>query len=325
MKADGSDFDRLLLDQIADRWSILVLGAICASGGILRFNALRRQVSGVSQKTLTQCVRRLERNGIVERRIIDGAPPGVAYAVTPLGRSLDKPFAALNAWTSTHADAVRKAQRAFERAVWGHSRVRLGGAQVTPVLRQNLGRWQVVDLSALIRRESRLDDHPLVPPASTPPVPLRRPSPARPREPRLAPPARRVQEDEASAQASHDGSPLLARAGQSLGWVAAVPRDRNPATVLRWQRRRGETTDTATDDGHSESIRAHGLLRPRTQNKGHVRHQHELGRGLPPEPPRDLIAARGGFMAVHAVATSLLSTRDNFEERASIRSGALML
>jgi DNA-binding HxlR family transcriptional regulator len=63
MKADGSDFDRLLLDQIADRWSILVLGAICASGGILRFNALRRQVSGVSQKTLTQCVRRLERNG----------------------------------------------------------------------------------------------------------------------------------------------------------------------------------------------------------------------------------------------------------------------
>ena len=114
MKADGSDFDRLLLDQIADRWSILVLGAICASGGILRFNALRRQVSGVSQKTLTQCVRRLERNGIVERRIIDGAPPGVAYAVTPLGRSLDKPFAALNAWTSTHADAVREAQCAFD-------------------------------------------------------------------------------------------------------------------------------------------------------------------------------------------------------------------
>src|SRR2546425_12854823 len=95
------------------------------------------------------------------------------------------------------------------------------------VLRQSLGRRQVVDLSALIRRESRRDDHPLAPPASTSPVPLRRPSPARPREPGLAPPARRVQEDEASAQASHDRSPLLGRAGQGLDRGAAVPRARS--------------------------------------------------------------------------------------------------
>ena len=84
MKPDGSDFDRLLLDQIADRWSILVLGSICAAGGALRFNELRRQVSGVAQKTLTQCLRRLERNGIVEtthrqrtaRRRVRGDAPG---------------------------------------------------------------------------------------------------------------------------------------------------------------------------------------------------------------------------------------------------------
>ena len=114
MKPDGSDFDRLLLDQIADRWSILVLGSICAAGGALRFNELRRQVSGVAQKTLTQCLRRLERNGIVDRRLIDSAPPGVEYVVTPLGRTLDKPFTALNAWTAEHADAVRKAHAAFD-------------------------------------------------------------------------------------------------------------------------------------------------------------------------------------------------------------------
>jgi DNA-binding HxlR family transcriptional regulator len=77
MKPDGSDFDRFLLDQIADRWSILVLGAICGSGGTLRFNAIRRQVDGLAQKTPTQCLRRLERNGIIERGLIDGAPPGV--------------------------------------------------------------------------------------------------------------------------------------------------------------------------------------------------------------------------------------------------------
>ena len=61
---DGSEFDRLLLDQIADRWSILVLGAICAAGGTLRFNEVRRRIDGIAQKTLTQALRRLERNGI---------------------------------------------------------------------------------------------------------------------------------------------------------------------------------------------------------------------------------------------------------------------
>ncbi len=114
MTPDGRDFDRLLLDQIADRWSILVLGAICEAGGVLRFNALKRKVSNIAQKTLTQCLRRLERNGIVERRLIDSAPPGVEYRVTPLGRSLDKPFAALNAWTADHAEDVRKAQALFD-------------------------------------------------------------------------------------------------------------------------------------------------------------------------------------------------------------------
>jgi DNA-binding HxlR family transcriptional regulator len=114
MKRDGSDFDRLLLDQIADRWSILVLGSICAAGGSLRFNELRRQVANIAQKTLTQCLRRLERNGIVERRLLDTAPPGVLYEVTPLGRSLDKPFAALNAWTAEHADRVREAQARYD-------------------------------------------------------------------------------------------------------------------------------------------------------------------------------------------------------------------
>jgi DNA-binding HxlR family transcriptional regulator len=111
----GRDFDRLLLDQIADRWTILVLGAICsADGSRIRFNALRREIDGISQKTLTQCLRQLERNGLVERRLIDGAPPGVEYSITRLGRTLDKPFDALNAWTRDHAAAIRSAQAAFD-------------------------------------------------------------------------------------------------------------------------------------------------------------------------------------------------------------------
>lgn len=58
--------------------------AMSGSFGASRFGIFRRQVDGLAQKTLTQCLRRLERNGIIERRLIVGAPPGVEYRVTDL-------------------------------------------------------------------------------------------------------------------------------------------------------------------------------------------------------------------------------------------------
>ena len=54
--------DRVLLDQIAGQWTLLVLGALCDNEGRGRFNAIKRAVPGISQKTLTQCLRQLERN-----------------------------------------------------------------------------------------------------------------------------------------------------------------------------------------------------------------------------------------------------------------------
>src|SRR6266852_9728612 len=63
---------------------------------------------------------------------------------------------------------------------------------------------QMFDLSALIRRRSRLDDHPPAPHASPPPVPLRRPPPPRPLEPRLAPATRRLQANGDPAETTHD-------------------------------------------------------------------------------------------------------------------------
>src|SRR5882762_2166741 len=87
---------------------------------------------------------------------------------------------------------------------------------------------QAVDLSVLIQTQSRLDDHSPAPPASTLPLPLRPPPPARGREPCPATAARRVQKNDGPTQAAHDGSPLLDLAVQSLGRVEAAPRDRDP-------------------------------------------------------------------------------------------------
>jgi DNA-binding HxlR family transcriptional regulator len=64
------------IQAIAPRGTILILGALCRRGGNSRFNAILRDVAGLSQKTLTQCLRKLERNAVIERRILDTAPIG---------------------------------------------------------------------------------------------------------------------------------------------------------------------------------------------------------------------------------------------------------
>lgn len=106
---------RLLLDQIADKWSVLILAALCQ--GPLRFNALRRNLEGVTQKALTDALRRLERNGIVARRVGSAGPVTVEYSVTPLGRSLKEPFGILHAWTLKHAPEVEEARRHYDARV----------------------------------------------------------------------------------------------------------------------------------------------------------------------------------------------------------------
>jgi DNA-binding HxlR family transcriptional regulator len=113
-RADCSS--RLLLDQIADKWSVLILAVLREKP--LRFNEIKRRLDGITQKALTQSLRRLERSGILARRVIASSQIAVEYSVTPLGRTLDEPFYALYSWTIHHSAAVMQAQQAFdERAV----------------------------------------------------------------------------------------------------------------------------------------------------------------------------------------------------------------
>src|SRR5438093_13564588 len=95
-----------------------------------------------------------------------------------------------------------------------------------PVLRQNSVRRQVIDLSALIRRRSRLNGHSPAPPASTPPDALRQPPSGRPGEPCFAPPARGLQEDGEPAEVAPQRSAVLDRVVQGVGRLEASSRHR---------------------------------------------------------------------------------------------------
>jgi DNA-binding HxlR family transcriptional regulator len=69
----------------------------------------------VTQRVLTQTLRRLERNGMVERRVLPTSPVGVEYSLTPLGQSLREPFGHLYDWTVAHASEIQARQRDYDQ------------------------------------------------------------------------------------------------------------------------------------------------------------------------------------------------------------------
>jgi len=103
---------RMVLDRIADKWAVLVLGLL--SDGPIRFNRLRRQIDGISQKMLSQTLKSLERDGLVSRKVIPTVPVTVEYAVTPLGQTLVATVDALRLWAETHMKQVLEAQRVYD-------------------------------------------------------------------------------------------------------------------------------------------------------------------------------------------------------------------
>ncbi|MGJ0425716.1 winged helix-turn-helix transcriptional regulator [Methylocystis sp.] len=99
---------RQLLDRIADKWAVLVLGLL--EPGPQRFNALRRRIEGISQKMLTQTLRSLEADGLITRRAFATVPVTVEYQLTPLGRSLNSVLDPLREWAEANMSRVHKAR-----------------------------------------------------------------------------------------------------------------------------------------------------------------------------------------------------------------------
>ena len=77
---------RATLEHATGRWGLLALVALL--DGTIRFNALRRRVSGISEKMLSQTLQALERDGLVLREARPTIPPHVEYSLTALGREL---------------------------------------------------------------------------------------------------------------------------------------------------------------------------------------------------------------------------------------------
>lgn len=105
---------RLVLDRIADKWTVLVMTTL--ESGPVRFNSLRRQIQGLSQKMLAQTLRQLERDGLVSRTAFATVPVTVEYALTPLGTTLAATIKPLADWAEKHIRDVERAQQRYDKA-----------------------------------------------------------------------------------------------------------------------------------------------------------------------------------------------------------------
>ena len=105
---------RPVLDKIADKWTIMILTVICPKPS--RFNEIKRRLDGITHKSLADALKRLERNGLVTRKVLPTAPIGVEYRITPLGLSLRPSFETLCGWALAHGDEFQDAQLVHSRA-----------------------------------------------------------------------------------------------------------------------------------------------------------------------------------------------------------------
>jgi DNA-binding HxlR family transcriptional regulator len=103
---------RQLLDRVADKWAVLVLGLL--ADGPVRFNQLRRTIEGVSQKMLSQTLKSLERDGLIKRTAIATVPVTVEYSITPLGQTLTATVDALRIWAEKNIRFVQAAQKRYD-------------------------------------------------------------------------------------------------------------------------------------------------------------------------------------------------------------------
>ena len=101
-----------ILDQVASKWAVIILTLLCDKPS--RFNVIRRNLDGITQKALTESLRRLERSGLVVRRVLTASPVAVEYSLTPLGQSLKEPFSALYRWSVENQAVIEQVQKAFD-------------------------------------------------------------------------------------------------------------------------------------------------------------------------------------------------------------------
>ena len=102
-----------IMDRFGDKWSIYTL-LLLGRKRKMRFNEIKNEISGISQRMLTVTLRSLEQDGLVDRTIYPEIPPRVEYNLTELGKSLMIQTLSMAEWASDNMNEIIKARKRYE-------------------------------------------------------------------------------------------------------------------------------------------------------------------------------------------------------------------
>ena len=102
-----------LIGRVADKWTLLIVEEL-EEHGTLRFTQLGRKIPQISQKMLTQTLRQMERDGLVQRTVHPVVPPKVEYRLTELGHGLSESFCGVWRWVEENLQSVEAARQQFD-------------------------------------------------------------------------------------------------------------------------------------------------------------------------------------------------------------------
>lgn len=105
---------RNVLDHLGDKWSVLIITALAHRP--FRFGELRREIPDISQRMLTQTLRDLQADGLIEREVFPTTPPSVEYRLSPMGKSFLVPLSAMVDWAFANFPAIKEARAEFAKA-----------------------------------------------------------------------------------------------------------------------------------------------------------------------------------------------------------------
>ena len=91
-----------MVQLIGSKWKLLIMRNLLARPW--RFNELRKDLDGISQKVLTDSLRSMEQDGIITRTVYPEVPPRVEYALSELGESMRPIINAMEVWGKNYKE-----------------------------------------------------------------------------------------------------------------------------------------------------------------------------------------------------------------------------